>query len=60
MARFQIRSHSDSIRNIGLLPQCITLRTEYAPGSVALDPSWDMRVLPEESRGAPRLHPHFH
>ena len=25
-----------------------TLRTEYAPGSVELDPSWDMRLLPEE------------
>jgi len=33
-----------------------TLRTEYAPGSVALDPSWDMRVLPEESAEA---HPGF-
>lgn len=33
-----------------------TLRTEYAPGSVALDSSWDMRVLPEESAEA---HPGF-
>lgn len=33
-----------------------TLRTEYAPGSVALDSSWDMRVLPEE--GA-ETHPGF-
>lgn len=33
-----------------------TLRTEYAPGSVALDPSWDMRVLPEEDAEA---HPGF-
>lgn len=33
-----------------------TLRTEYAPGSVALDPSWDMRLLPEESAEA---HPGF-
>lgn len=33
-----------------------TLRTEYAPGSVALDPSWDMRVLPEESA---ETHPGF-
>ena len=33
-----------------------TLRTEYAPGSVALDPSWDMRVLPEERAEA---HPGF-
>lgn len=33
-----------------------TLRTEYAPGSVALDPSWDMRVLPEEGAEA---HPGF-
>ena len=33
-----------------------TLRTEYAPGSVSLDSSWDMRVLPEE--GA-ETHPGF-
>ena len=33
-----------------------TLRTEYAPGSVVLDSSWDMRVLPEESAEA---HPGF-
>lgn len=33
-----------------------TLRTEYAPGSVELDPSWDMRLLPEE--GA-EVHPGF-
>lgn len=33
-----------------------TLRTEYAPDSVALDSSWDMRVLPEE--GA-ETHPGF-
>lgn len=33
-----------------------TLRTEYAPGSVALDSSWDIRVLPEE--GA-ETHPGF-
>lgn len=33
-----------------------TLRTEYARGSVALDSSWDMRVLPEE--GA-ETHPGF-
>lgn len=33
-----------------------TLRTEYAPGSVALDSSWDMRVLPEEGAEA---HPGF-
>ncbi len=33
-----------------------TLRTEYAPGSVALDSNWDMRVLPEESAEA---HPGF-
>lgn len=33
-----------------------TLRTEYAPGSVELDPSWDMRVLPEDSADA---HPGF-
>ena len=33
-----------------------TLRTEYAPGSVELDPSWDMRLLPEE--GA-ETHPGF-
>lgn len=33
-----------------------TLRTEYAPGSVVLDPSWDMRLLPEE--GA-EVHPGF-
>lgn len=33
-----------------------TLRTEYAPGSVALDSSWDMRLLPEE--GA-EVHPGF-
>ena len=33
-----------------------TLRTEYAPGSVALDPSWDMRLLPEDGAEA---HPGF-
>lgn len=33
-----------------------TLRTEYAPGSVELDPSWDMRVLPEDGADA---HPGF-
>ena len=33
-----------------------TLRTEYAPGSVVLDPSWDMRLLPEV--GA-EVHPGF-
>ena len=33
-----------------------TLRTEYAPGSVELDPSWDMRVLPEDGAEA---HPGF-
>lgn len=33
-----------------------TLRTEYAPGSVELDPSWDMRLLPEEGAEA---HPGF-
>ncbi len=33
-----------------------TLRTEYAPGSVELDPGWDMRLLPEEGAGA---HPGF-
>ena len=33
-----------------------TLRTEYAPGSVELDPSWDMRLLPED--GA-EVHPGF-
>ena len=33
-----------------------TLRTEYAPGSVELDPSWDMRLLPDE--GA-EVHPGF-
>lgn len=33
-----------------------TLRTEYAPGSVALDSSWDMRVLPEEGAES---HPGF-
>ena len=33
-----------------------TLRTEYAPGSVELDPSWDMRLLPEEGADA---HPGF-
>ena len=33
-----------------------TLRTEYAPGSVELDPSWDMRLLPEV--GA-EVHPGF-
>ncbi|VWL87429.1 Uncharacterised protein [Collinsella aerofaciens] len=33
-----------------------TLRTEYAPGSVELDPSWDMRLLPEETAEA---HPGF-
>lgn len=33
-----------------------TLRTEYAPGSVALDSSWDMRVLPDEGAEA---HPGF-
>jgi len=33
-----------------------TLRTEYAPGSVALDSSWDIRVLPEEGAEA---HPGF-
>lgn len=33
-----------------------TLRTEYASGSVALDSSWDMRVLPEEGAEA---HPGF-
>ena len=33
-----------------------TLRTEYAPGSVELDPGWDMRLLPEEGAEA---HPGF-
>ena len=33
-----------------------TLRTEYAPGSVELDSSWDMRVLPEDGAEA---HPGF-
>ena len=33
-----------------------TLRTEYAPGSVELDPSWDMRLLPEDGAEA---HPGF-
>lgn len=33
-----------------------TLRTEYAPSSVELDPSWDMRVLPEDGADA---HPGF-
>ena len=33
-----------------------TLRTEYAPGSVELDPSWDMRLLPEDGSEA---HPGF-
>ena len=33
-----------------------TLRAEYAPGSVELDPSWDMRLLPEDGAEA---HPGF-
>ena len=33
-----------------------TLRTEYAPGSVELDPSWDIRLLPEDGAEA---HPGF-
>lgn len=33
-----------------------TLRTEYASGSVELDPSWDMRLLPEDGAEA---HPGF-
>ena len=33
-----------------------TPRTEYAPGSVELDSSWDMRVLPEDGAEA---HPGF-
>ena len=33
-----------------------TLRTEYAPSSVELDPSWEMRVLPEDGADA---HPGF-
>lgn len=33
-----------------------TLRTEYAPGSVEADPSWDIRLLPED--GA-EVHPGF-
>lgn len=49
-----------AVATTGVTPLCgrnrCTLRTEYAPGSVALDPSWDMRVLPEESAEA---HPGF-
>lgn len=62
--------HLDMKLNDGVVTSCIagngitalygrnrcTLRTEYAPGSVALDSSWDMRVLPEEGAEA---HPGF-